>query len=1617
MPPPPEEEPNPLIALFRQCVVCIIDEAGRFRGSGFFVAPGRVLTCGHVVHGALTPRVRWQDQVIAVSEVAAVPPVDSVINPADYPLPDLAVLGVEEAAGWGHPCAALTLGQPVLGRPPDGMYLAGYTIEHGPIPALTGATTEFESLITEDGHTFFKLKRGQLLPGFSGSALLDLGACAVAGIVESSRGRQADLGGFAVPAAELAAAFPQVLEANYSFHRSDDRWEAAAEAEKTRAAQRAGRRARLPLRPPVVPLARDEDVSAATILRPRHAVVKYVSREQLLGALADWCELEPKDGESARLWFVTGGGGFGKTRLAAEACREAEARGWTAGLLTPGTSEAKLRELAEWPGRLLIAVDYAENTPALIGQLAEELAARAPRPPVRIMLLVRRRASRADLLELFNEQREELLDALLRRASISRLEDAGSEVDRLELFRQAVRDFAVFLAAPPPSGLRPPRLRAAHFARPLYVLVAAYLARASADADVDALSETDLLRTLLAEHEASHWDRWNQRRHLGLDPADQRTAVAVATLLTAEGEDEALTVARLIPHFGGEPESRLIAIARWLAQLYPPPGGTRHLVIAPLEPDRLGEVLVGDTLQEHPELLAVTIDTASDRQLTQALTVASRIAREDQVVNAQLRAALDERLGDLFRRGFSADGSDLLSAVVTAMTTSRPVRGAVDAAAEFSEALPVWLRPLAVTVTALAVDGLRARAGDDPAVIPDLAAWLDSLANRLSDVGQRQEALQAAREAVTHYRQLDQENPAAYLPGLVRSLNSLANRLSEVGQRQEALPVAREAVTYVRELAQDDPAAYLPGLAVSLNNLANRLSEVGQRQEALPVAREAVTHLRELAQDNPDTYLPGLAISLSNLANVLSDVGQRQEALPVAREAVTHLRELAQDNPDTYLPGLAVSLNNLANRLSDVGQRQEALPVAREAVTIREQLARDDPDTYLPDLAMSLNNLASFLSNVGQLQEALEMASEAVTIRGQLAQDDPDTYRPYLATSLSNLANRLSDVSQLQEALEMASEAVFHYRELAQDSPAAYLPDLAMSLNNLGNRLSDVSQWDEALEVGREAVTIRRQLAQDNPAAYLPDLAGSLNNLGNRLSDVSQWDEALEVGREAVTHYRELAQDNPAAYVPDVAISLNNLARSLSRAGQRQEALEIGREALDIRRQLAQDDPAAYIPDVARSLTNLASSLSEAGLWEEALKMGREAVAIRRQLAQDDPAAYLPGLAASLTNVANFLSEAGEPDNAEKLFSDIVGVFPPSTSGVGHILLARGRWRAAKDRLADAIPDLTAALSAFEHDGDHFARGQVRELLRVLRQNDGSAFDHAWAQAHELLPVWLRHPGSDQQLADKITAWIDTADWPASKAYLEDNAAILLSDEAEATLEHLIDINPAVDTLQEHLGLLMAARTHGADAAYGSHQEQLLTGHLMQTLEQWLATRTWEVSRAFAATHSGELLQPTTLAILDDLGDHDLANATLRLHRGLLAYAITAGFDAAYDVLSDSTLQQQMLIDPATPAGARLAVARFHSGQADDDPEAHFQLAAATLQAILDQAAPLDQTSPLAREAAAALADCASNAAPYERREFALRLAQLGTEHVLLAPLTAGLQHILTAEPGISPDC
>jgi hypothetical protein len=79
--------------------------------------------------------------------------------------------------------------------------------------------------------------------------------------------------------------------------------------------------------------------------------------------------------------------------------------------------------------------------------------------------------------------------------------------------------------------------------------------------------------------------------------------------------------------------------------------------------------------------------------------------------------------------------------------------------------------------------------------------------------------LAVAEEAVGLYRALAEARPDAFTRDLALSLNNLANRLSDLGRREEALSAANEAVRLRRALAEARPDAFTPDLAQSLNNL------------------------------------------------------------------------------------------------------------------------------------------------------------------------------------------------------------------------------------------------------------------------------------------------------------------------------------------------------------------------------------------------------------------------------------------------------------------------------------------------------------------------------------------------------------------------------------------------------------------------------------------------------------------------------------------------------------------------------------------------------------------------------------------------------------------------------
>ena len=923
-----------------------------------------------------------------------------------------------------------------------------------------------------------------------------------------------------------------------------------------------------------------EDFTPLQLMRARHGAVPYQQCDEIR-QLREWATTtadatapsQGGRGGDIAVAVVTGAGGSGKTRLAAQLCHDLSSIGWYAGFL-PSTTEVTDEELAaltEVTTELLVVVDYAEEARrGLVARVVRKLRAR--HSPTRIVLTARG----ADTWwEEFREEAEQDGTPLSNTLSLSIRGKQQVEADPWffgRMYRRAVQQFSDKLNRAVPTDVEVPDYLGD---TALDVVLRAWLAVCG---DNDGAQEAMPTREELYDKVLSiEFARWHKEPKLGdISRKQMRQAAATLSLLApSQDEDTVDDVLSRLPEWSQEHLLRS-RFAELLVQSLLRDDGAESVS---LRPDPVAEHLILEVFGKKPELLVRVLPQdpakvpglddpdADDSIVTRALEMGQQA--RNACVTLTRASSLDREVAlRLARRALRERPFLWKEALDVALTQGGPLAPAIEARIESGETLPLGeiddTIPLGHPALAGAALAATRRLATSAERSPEQQAhWADKLSIRLSDVGERKAALEAAREAVRLRRALVEESPTAYTPNLAGSLNNLANRLSEVGEQDRALEAASEAVELYRALVEASPAAYTPRLAASLNSLANILSEVGERYEALAAAREAVELYRGLAEASPQAYTPDLAMSLNNLANRLSEVGERNEALEAAREAVRLRRALAEASPQAYTPDLAGSLTNLAIHLSAVGEQDRALEAAREAVEMYRGLAEASPQAYTPRLATSLNNLVIRLSAVGERNEALVAAREAVRLRRALVEESPQAYTPNLAGSLTNLANCLSEVGERNEALVAAREAVELYRGLAEVSPQAYTPDLAMSLTNLAIRLSEVGERNEALEAAREAVRLRRALVEESPQAYTPNLAGSLTNLAAFLSEVGERNEALEAAREAVRLRRALVEVSPQAYTPNLATSLNNLADILAADGRSEEAQAVFVEGID----------------------------------------------------------------------------------------------------------------------------------------------------------------------------------------------------------------------------------------------------------------------------------------------------------------------------------------------------------------------------------------------------------------------------------------------------------------------
>ncbi len=203
-----ERRSEKLYKRFRECIVEV--RVKGTTGTGFFVAPGCVVTSNHLLPKETNTSVTidWQGQCLE-AEVSTRHYSRIAAEGETVGWQDLALLRVDLST---HPCALL--GTSVAIRDP--VYSFGFSR-----PGGESVTIVFEGPV---GQGLLKLKEGQVRPGMSGAPVLNERTGEVVGVLQLTRGRGGSLGGYATPTSTLFECERDLRDRNALYHQENSQW-------------------------------------------------------------------------------------------------------------------------------------------------------------------------------------------------------------------------------------------------------------------------------------------------------------------------------------------------------------------------------------------------------------------------------------------------------------------------------------------------------------------------------------------------------------------------------------------------------------------------------------------------------------------------------------------------------------------------------------------------------------------------------------------------------------------------------------------------------------------------------------------------------------------------------------------------------------------------------------------------------------------------------------------------------------------------------------------------------------------------------------------------------------------------------------------------------------------------------------------------------------------------------------------------------------------------------------------------------------------------------------------------------------------------------------------------
>ncbi|MCC0100661.1 tetratricopeptide repeat protein [Streptomyces flavotricini] len=388
-------------------------------------------------------------------------------------------------------------------------------------------------------------------------------------------------------------------------------------------------------------------------------------------------------------------------------------------------------------------------------------------------------------------------------------------------------------------------------------------------------------------------------------------------------------------------------------------------------------------------------------------------------------------------------------------------------------------------------------------------------------LGRHREALAIQERLLADYERLcDPDHPS-----ILNARNNVVVTYNALGRYHDAVQLQEQILAdHERVNGSDHPST----LTVR-HNLAHSYGGLGRYHDALALEEQVLAdHERINGPDHPETLS-----ARASLASAYSDLGRHGDALPLKEQVLADRGRLLGPNHPLTLDARA----NLSTVYMHLGRNHEALVLAKQVHA--EQERTHGPDH--PDTLRARINLGIAYTACGRHRDALPV--ETAVLADCERVHGPD--HPVTLRARGHLATTYGHLSRPREALALEEQVLAgRERQLGPDHPDTHATrnNLAITYGRLGRHRDALQLWEQLV------ADLYRLLGPDHPHTLT---AG--NNLASTYKDLNRFQDALALEKRIAADRERVQGPNHS----DTLFARNNLASTYAKLGQRQEARDL----------------------------------------------------------------------------------------------------------------------------------------------------------------------------------------------------------------------------------------------------------------------------------------------------------------------------------------------------------------------------------------------------------------------------------------------------------------------------